>query len=347
MVRPVDGDSTAVSGARVVLHRVGQADQGPVDSTSSGPDGEFRFRLVPDTSVLYLLSARYQGIEYFSFPLDRASARDPSPVTLVVRDTSSRTPVTVSARHVVIPRPGEDGSREVLDLLLLVNQGTETRVAPDSLGSSWSGPLPPASEGLELGESDVSPDAVNRRGDSVLVSAPIAPGEKQLALQYHLPAGGQAVELPVGAEPVSLNVLLEEPGASAAGPGLATSDSQTIEGRWFRRWTGDVPANAVIRISLPGGGGSSAPVIAALVTVLALALLLAGWRILPRGAAAAAPATGPDEADRLVNEIAALDASYQGREAELPAEEWIRYLERRAALKAEVAATLARVSARP
>jgi hypothetical protein len=296
---------------------------------------------------MYLLSARYQGIEYFSFPLDRTAVHDPAPVTLVVRDTSSRTPVTVSARHVVIPRPGEDGTRDVLDLVLLVNRGTETRVAPDSLSASWSGPLPPGSEGLKLGESDVSPDAVARRGDSVIVSAPISPGEKQLAFQYHLPGGRQAVDLPVGVEPVALNVLIEEPGATASGPGLGEVDSQSIEGRSFRRWTGDVPANTVIRITLPGAGASSAPVTAALVTVLALALLLAAWRILPRRTAAAASDSRRDGADLLLNEIAALDARYQGREAVCPADEWARYLERRATLKAEVAAALARESRGP
>jgi hypothetical protein len=347
VLRPAGDDSVAVSGVRVVLHRVGAAEQGPVDSMPSGPDGRFRFGLVRDTSALYLLSARYKGIEYFSFPLDRADGRDPAPVALVVRDTSSRTPVTVSARHLVIPRPGEDGKREVLDLVLLVNQGTETRVAPDSLSASWSGPLPPASEGLDLGESDVSPDAVTRRGDSVIVSAPISPGEKQLAFQYHLPGGRQAIELPVGADPVALNVLLEEPGASASGPGLAESDSQAIEGRSFRRWTGDVPANAVVRITLPGAGGSSTPVIAVLVAVLALALLLAAWRILPQRRAAAAPGGRRNDADLLLNEIAALDTRYQGREAELQPEEWTRYLERRAALKAEAAAALARESRGP
>lgn len=347
VVRPAGDDSIAVSGVRVVLHRVGAAEQGPLDSMPSGSDGSFRFRLVRDTSALYLLSARYNGIEYFSVPLERAAERDPDPVTLVVRDTSSRTPVNISARHVVIPRPGEDGTREVLDLVLLVNRGTETRVAPDSLGSSWSGPLPPASEGLDLGESDVSPDAVTRRGDSVIVSAPISPGEKQLAFQYHLPGGRQAIELPVGAEPVALNVLLEEPGASASGPGLAASDSQAIEGRSFRRWTGDVPVNAVVRITLPGAGGSSTPVIAALVAVLALALLLAAWRILPRRATAAAPDSRRNHADRLLNEIAALDARYQGREAEVQPEEWTRYLERRAALKTEAAGALARESSGP
>jgi hypothetical protein len=266
---------------------------------------------------------------------------------LVVRDTSSRTPVTVSARHVVIPRPGEDGTRDVLDLVLLVNEGTETRVARDSLSASWSGPLPPASEGLDLGESDVSPDAVTRRGDSVIVSSPISPGEKQLAFQYHLPGGRQAIELPVGAEPVALSVLLEEPGASASGPGLAPSDSQAIEGRSFRRWTGDVPAHAVVRITLPGAGGSSTPVIAALVAALTLALLLAAWRILPHRTAAAAPGSPRTDADLLLNRIAALDARYQGREAELQPEEWGHYLERRAALKAEAAAALARESRGP
>jgi hypothetical protein len=347
VVHPAGDDSVAVAGVRVVLHRVGAAEQGPVDSMPSGPDGRFRFSLVRDTSALYLLSARYRGIEYFSFPLDRSAERDPAPVTLIVRDTSSRTPVTVSARHVVIPRPGEDGTREVLDLVLLVNEGAETRVAPDSLGASWSGPLPPASEGLDLGESDVSPDAVTRRGDSVIVSAPISPGEKQLAFQYHLPGDRRAIDLPVGAEPVALNVLLEEAGASASGPGLAASDSQTIEGRSFRRWTGDVPANAVVRISLPGAGGTSTPVIAALVGVLALALLVAAWRILPQRSAAVAPGGRRDDADLLLNEIAALDARYQGREAQVQPEEWARYLERRAALKAEAAAALARESRGP
>ena len=45
---------------------------------------------------------------------------------------------------------------------------------------------------------------------------------------HHLPAGRQTIELPVGAEPVALNVLLEEPNASASGPGLAAADSQAI-----------------------------------------------------------------------------------------------------------------------
>ncbi len=335
-MRAAGEDSVPVRGARVVLHRVGQAAQGPVDSVVTGADGRFRFRLTRDTTTLQLVSARHHGIEYFSTPLDNRPAAGMEALTLVVHDTSSRAPVAVSARHVVIPRAGEDGTREVLDLVLLANAGRETRVAPDSLGASWAGPLPPRSEGLEVGESDVSPDAVSRRGDSAIVSAPIAPGEKQLAFQYHLPAGRQEIEIPVGAEPVGLNLLLEEPGATVNAPGLELTDSQVIEGRAFQRWSGDLPANTVVRVMLPGTRSDAAPILAAMVAVLALALLAAAWRTLP-GAR-----TVPT--DRLVGEIALLDARYQGREPETTSEEWARYLERRGKLKAALEAALARES---
>jgi len=300
------------------------------------PDGRFRFSLAPDTAALHLLSARHDGIEYFSTPLDNRRAEGDRRVVVVVHDTSSTAPISVSARHVVIPRTGEDGTREVLDLVLLTNAGTRTRVAPDSLGATWTGPLPAASEGLELGESDVSPDAVIRRGDSAIVSAPIAPGEKQLAFQYHLPPGRHVVDIPVGAQTVGMNVLLEDPGASVSGPGLTLADSQLIEGRSFRRWSGELPANAVVRVTLPDAASKTGPLLAAMVAALALALLIAAWRALPRVRAVSV--------DRLIGEIALLDSRYQGREPQTAPDEWARYLERRAALKAELTTALARES---
>jgi hypothetical protein len=88
-------------------------------------------------------------------------------------------------------------------------------------------------------------------------------------------------------------------------------------------------------------------VIAALVAVLALALLLAAWRLLPHRSEAGAAGSRREDADLVLNQIAALDARYQGREAELPAEEWAHYLQRRDGLKAAAAAALARESRDP
>ena len=173
---------------------------------------------------------------------------------------------------------------------MLANPGTQTRVAPDSLGASWTGPLPPGSEGLELGESDVSPDAVTRRGDSAIVSAPIAPGEKQLAFQYHVPAGRQEIEIPVGAEPVALNCVARGAGRDGYGA-RARARGQPVDSRADRSGAGAATSRRTRRcasrcqVPRPMPRRSSPRMVA----VLALALLVAAWRLLPR-----APAVSTD-----------------------------------------------------
>ena len=339
VLRPGIADTAPVPGTRVVLHRVGADAQGPVDSTVSGGGGRFRFRFAADSGAIYLLSARYGGIEYFSPPVAAEAGQPDTGLSVLVYDTSSTAAVGLAARHVVIPRPEDGGAREILDLIVIRNDGHLARVAPDSLSASWSLPLPPGSDGLEVGESDVSSEAVTRRGDSLHLAAPIGPGEKQLSVQYHLPGAMKVVAVPMGDAGGTVNVLVEESGAVVTGPGLAAADSQIALGRSFRRWTGDVPAAAQIRVQLPGPGGAPRWLLAVLVGAVALALGVAAVRLRRRSPPPLGVPRPPAEA--LLHKVAALDASYAGREAEVPAPEWSAYVAERARLKAELEATLA------
>ncbi|MEO8090751.1 MAG: hypothetical protein ABI703_10680 [Gemmatimonadales bacterium] len=330
------GDSTPVAGTRVVLHQVGRALQGPLDSTRTDPRGRFRFSFRPDTSALYLVSVRHSGIEYFSSPLQADRAQPDTAIRVIVYDTSSTAPVSLEARHLVVTQPGEDGSRNVLDLLVLRNAGERTRVAPDSAGSSWSGLLPGGTTGLELGESDVSPEAVTRRGDSILVAAPLAPGEKQITVQYAIAGGRKNLELRFPDAVSSVNVLAEESHLVVSGGSLALADSQVLQGRSFRRWTGSVPAGGTLRIALPGLAGVPKWLLPSLVAAIVLALVAAAWYFLARLPGAPALSTA-----KLLDAIAALDARYLGREGETPAADWIFYQTERRRLKAELEAALA------
>ncbi|MEO7987736.1 MAG: hypothetical protein ABI766_14490 [Gemmatimonadales bacterium] len=335
---PRGGDTVAAGGARVLLHRVGRDTQGPIDSVRADRLGRFTIRFHADTTAIYLLSARFGGIEYFSSPVHTNPDRPDTAIRLMVYDTSTSVPVAISARHIVVPRPDEEGAREVLDLLVLRNDGTLARVAPDSASASWSLMLPAGSVGLGVGESDLSPDAVTRRGDSALILAPIAPGDKQVTLQYAIPRDRLLAEFPSGTGgPV--NVLLEERAANVAGGTVALADSQLIEGRWFHRWTGRLDSGQMLRLTLPQIGRTSRLLLGGLVGALALVLVLAGWRVVSRKrVAAAAVVPSPDA---LLEAMAVLDARYAGQEAETAAGEWAQYQLERSRLKSLFESALA------
>jgi hypothetical protein len=334
--RLLHADSSAAPHIRVILHRVGQSTQGPLDSTRSDRQGRFQFSFRPDTPAFYLVSGRYAGIEYFSTPLATNPAKPDTGLRIVVYDTSSSAPVELEARHVVITRAtGESGGRGVLDLLVLRNNGTRTRVAIDTVRGSWTTALLKGSAGLQLSEGDVSAAAIRRSGDSLVVLAALAPGEKQLTLQYEIPSSRRVVELPVSAG-LSLNVMAEEPAVKVAAPGIVPVDSQVLQGRSFRRWSGIVASPAVLRVTLPGPSQPPRWLLPGLVALLAFALLAAGGYGLRRQAGAAIP-----ESRQLIHAIAVLDAQFLGKRQEMSDQQWAEYELERARLKRQLETTLA------
>ncbi len=328
-------DTVGRAGAKVVLHRVGRQMQGPIDSTTAGPDGSFRFRFVPDTGSVYLLSSGFAGIEYFSTPVHTDPAQPDTGLILFVSDTSSHAPIRVASRHLVISKPGNDGTRAVLEIVVLENDGPSTRVAADSFSPAWSMRVPKGALGFQVGQGDVGPDGLLLRGDSVVLLSPVAPGQKQLLYTYSLPASPGRVQLPVSDSIVVVNVLLEEFDRHVTGGAIAKADSQTIEGRHFQQWAGPVPAGAVIGIDFPGN--ATGWVLPMLVSAVALSLGLVAMRALRRPPVrATGKAAGP-----ALEQLAQLDTRYAGRQDEVPAEEWAAYQADRARLKEQLAAELA------
>jgi hypothetical protein len=334
VVRLNGPDTLPVAGATVILHRVGHDRQGPIDSLRAGPAGQFQFRFPIDTSVVYLLSSGYAGIEYFSTPLHVSPVHPDSGLRLIVSDTSAAAPVAVQSRHIVISKPAADGTRSALEIVVLANAGQKTRVSDAKGTPTWGTRLPAGVLNFQVGPGDVSSDAVEEREDSVVLFAPIAPGEKQLVYTYLLPQGPGTVRFPIGDSIEALTVMLEEFDRTPRGGGLVKGDSVRVESRTFRQWSGAVSPGVVISIEFPGS--PTGWILPLLVGTVALGLVVALVAVLRRR-----PAPAAETAPEPLEALARLDARFAGREADVSPAEWTRYQEERARLKAEVAAQLA------
>lgn len=342
VVRFAGPDTLPVPGAEVVLHRVAATGQGPLDSLRVDPSGRFAFRFTSDTAALYLLSARHHGITYFSAPVAREPARIDD-ILLIVSDTSSVAPVHLAARSLVIGAAEPSGDRMVVEVLEFANRGRLTRVAADSF-PTMAVAMARGGQGFTLEDTDLSPDAVVLRNDSLLIFAPMAPGARMVIVQYRLPAGTRRLELPAGLAVDTMQVLLE-PGGLQLVAALPAAGDQVIDTRTYQRWMGAWPADSTLVIAATGVTFSQRTALGALVGALVVALGGGLWWIRRRrsGAVAAAgtSAVPARSSDTLLEALARLDARYDQGQGKVSAQEWKRYEGERARLKAELERALA------
>ncbi|HEX4573650.1 MAG TPA: LPXTG cell wall anchor domain-containing protein [Gemmatimonadales bacterium] len=266
----------ALAGAWVVLHQVSMAGGGqPIDSTRTNAGGAFTFTVTrPDTAVVYVVSSLYAGIAYFSEVAKNPRRRRTSLAPIYVYDTSSTgSGVHVARRVVTVAQRQRDGARAVLELVELANPGSKTQVARDTLKPTWTGALPAGAIQFEVGQGDLSPQTVVRRGDSVAVFAPLPPGaSRQLSYAYVLPATARAVTVPIDQPTDEVDLLLEDTTAVVTAAPLDALGIEAVEGRRFARYRvrGAAPGTR-LTIALPAAGLEAqglVPIVAGLVALI-------------------------------------------------------------------------------
>ena len=349
VVRPVVGGRPPrpVSGVQVVLHRIGTDGAGPLDSLRTDRDGRYRFRYrrTGSDDAMYIVSAEHDGIAYFASALRDEDVSGDDAEIVVFDTTSAPLPIQVNARHVVVSSALE-GERQVLEIYELANDTLLTLVPGERERAVWTAVVPPSAHDFavpaDLGIAQSSLRLVDGR---VLLFAPFTPGIRQIAFSYRIPVDSFPLRLPLERPTRSLEVMLEEPTASASAPGLAAAESVSVDSRSFRRFMGsELPASAVLTIDAPVPPAESRVLPVALtVTAIGVVMLV----VLARSFARRSPGTPRTAAGQrlssvvLAQRLAALDAAF----ARLPSptdEARDAYQAQRAAIAAEHDAALAR-----
>ncbi len=301
VTRETIGGTRAVPRELVTLHRVNSRDAGAVDSVRTDAKGGFAFRVeAPDSQSMYLVSARYGGIAYFSQPMQ--GGQSSGPAEIIVYDTTSRDVRTqLQGRHVVVSSPNAAGVRSVIDVLEIENDTILTRVPGPENRPTYALLLPDGVENVHASQGEISDKAVEVRNGRAELFAPLSPGLRQLVLTYEVKADAFPLAVPLEHSISVLEVLLEEQGASASAPGLDNKGPVTVDGKTFVRFLGaSARDNAVVTITAGNGGTGGGGVPSWLLPLLLTVITVGAIAVLARRKPAMAPVSGsaarPDDA---------------------------------------------------
>ncbi|MEO8577597.1 MAG: hypothetical protein ABI556_12885 [Gemmatimonadales bacterium] len=254
VVRPGTRSMLPVPNVWVTLHRVGSDRAAPLDSARADTQGHyaFDFTRTGDQNAIYFVSASYGGVAYFTPPLAHSTVRGEEAEIAVFDTTSGPVPIGTRGHHVIVSAVDASGTRTVTEVYELANDSSVTRVAPSGDGAVWSAPFPVRASSFRVSQGDIPAQAVRFANGRANIYAPIAPGLKQFAFSYSLPANAFPLSLPIVRDTQILEVLLEEEKGTVSGAKLTEKAPVAIEQRSFRRFLADdVPANSVSVIDLP------------------------------------------------------------------------------------------------
>jgi hypothetical protein len=255
-VRPGTDRLEPVTGAWVVLHRVGPDSAGPLDSLRSDQRGHYSFNYTRTGSsdAIYFVSASHDGIAYFTTPLAEGKVSGNDGEITVFDTTSGHVAMSLRGHHVVVSAADANARRSIVEVYDLSNDSTLTRVAKGDTpaGATWQAHVVNGIGDFKVSQGDISAAAVSYANGVVSVFAPLAPGIKQLSFSYSLPAKSFPLKLPIETETGIYEILIEEKAGSVIAPHMKEMEPVTVDERNFRRFLGsDLPENSVAVIDLP------------------------------------------------------------------------------------------------
>ena len=255
VVRPGTDSMLPVSHVMVTLHRVGSDRAAPLDSMRADREGRYRFNFTRtgDTRALYFVSASYGGVAYFTPPLAHSIVKGLEAEIAVFDTTSAPVPISSRGHHLIVSAVDANGMRTMTEVYELANDSSVTRVASATRDSDvWSAVVPAKARDFRVSQGDIPSQAVRFEQGRARVFAPLAPGIKQLAFSYSIPASEFPLRVPILRDTQILEVLIEEEKGSVTGADFKEQDPVSLERRSFRRFlAADVPANTVSIIDLP------------------------------------------------------------------------------------------------
>ncbi|MCL7991154.1 MAG: hypothetical protein M8840_08435 [marine benthic group bacterium] len=192
-------DSTAVSGAVVLLHRITSVSGEVVDSTTADASGRFRLTIeeAENPEILYAAASVRGGVSYFG-PILHAGMEAPDPYAIYVHEVESiEAPVTnnpVLLRHVVVS-PTAHGLLQVGEIVDVAGTPGRALRTTDASIPIWSMLLPRGYQSWAPIEGGNAPESITESDGRVEARATLPPNGMRLSYGYFIE--GTELDFPI------------------------------------------------------------------------------------------------------------------------------------------------------
>ena len=245
-----------VSGAWVVLHRVGPDRAGPLDSLQSDSRGRYSFsyQRTGSEDAVYFVSASHDGIAYFTPPLAEGKVSGDDGEITVFDTTSGHVPMSLRGHHVVVSAVDANARRAVMEVYDLSNDSSVTRIATGDKpeDATWQVHLTPGATDFQVSQGDISAAAVAYANG--VVERLRADCSRHQAAVVHVFAAGERVSAEAAAREGDRRLRDTDRGESGQRDRAAPQGSRPGDGRGAQFPSiprSDMPENSVAVIDLP------------------------------------------------------------------------------------------------
>ena len=324
-------------------------------------DGHFRFAgLDPDAALQYVPVVQYQGVSYHGTPVRLADAgADPAHDDVAVYETTATDPGLRYQNATLVLGDVAQATQHLNFLLLFTLENPSDRTyVPATPGQGMATGLvrfglPPGVDDIGV-QSGLALDHLIEVDRGLASTAPVPPGATTISFSFAVPYQPPtfAFAWPLIYPTSAVHLLEPTSGPTLTAPGLTPEPDLELQGHTFHvLGRGPLPASGTVAVTVAGLHGRTwlqalaarLPRSRALpVAALAAAVLAAGLPLLYLRRRRTGGAPARDDAEALLDQLAALDDAHErGEVADGP------YAERRAALKARLSRIMPAEAAEP
>jgi hypothetical protein len=311
--------TSSVAGQVVTLKIYQGTSETGSQTATTDQDGNFAFSgLSTDNSYVYQIEITYQDVNYYSQPLQFGTGETVKSADINVYDTTtSDDAVSVGISYVIISR--QDDNLAVLEYYLFADNSDRAYIGTLVSDSAQQRQtlqfvLPPDATDLQfvLGLSD---STVIRNGNDFTDTGAVTPDGRELSYSYLIPikSDKQVLNWTSNYNVMRFDLLSKDNSIHVTSDKLTEQEPLTISGQSYNDYASqNLPRGGTIAIALSGLTGSSG--FNALDWAWLAVIPLAGLAFFLIRRRRSIPAGAENDKQRLLDEIAALDDSYDNGE---------------------------------